>query len=49
LTKYKDEDVLMSISYLIYPVKLDKYYPPAYVVGRMIDEGILDTGAFYDI
>jgi hypothetical protein len=49
LAKIKDEDTLMSLSYLNDCLKLDEKYPPAYVVGRMQDEGILDNGAFYDI
>ena len=47
LTKTKDEDALMSLSYLNDFLKLDENLPPAYVVGRMMNEGILDNGAFY--
>ena len=49
LTKIKDKDAFMSLSYLIDLLKLDENLPPAYVMGRMMDEGILDNGAFYDI
>jgi hypothetical protein len=49
LTKIKDEDTLMSLSYLNDFLKLDENLPPAYVVGRMMNEGILDNGAFYHI
>ncbi|HEU4823072.1 MAG TPA: hypothetical protein VFS97_06570 [Nitrososphaeraceae archaeon] len=48
LTKMKG-DYLMSLSYLNDRLKLDEKYPPAYVVSRMVDEGILDNGAFYYI
>ena len=47
LTKIKDEDTLMSLSYLNDFLKLDENLLPAYVVGRMMNEGILDNGAFY--
>jgi hypothetical protein len=43
----KDEDALMSLSYLNDFLKLDENLPSAYVVGRMMNEGILDNGAFY--
>ena len=49
LTKIKDENTLMSLSYLNDFLKLDENLPPAYVVGRMMIEGILDNGAFYHI
>jgi hypothetical protein len=49
LTKIKDEYTLMSLSYLNDFLKLDENLPPAYVVGRMMNEGILDNGAFYHI
>jgi hypothetical protein len=49
LTKVKDEDALMSLSYLNDFLKLDENLPPAYVVDRMMNEGILDNGAFYSI
>ena len=49
LTKIKDEDVLMSLSYLNDFLKLDENLLPAYVVGRMMNEGILDNGAFYHL
>ena len=49
LTKIKDEDSFMSLSYLNDFLKLDENLPPAYVLGRMIDEGILDSGAFYHL
>ncbi|HZA69239.1 MAG TPA: hypothetical protein VE548_06010 [Nitrososphaeraceae archaeon] len=39
----------MSLSFLDDQLKLDEYHPPAYMVGRMMDEGILDDGAFYHI
>jgi hypothetical protein len=39
----------MSLSYLNDFLKLDENLPPAYVVGRMMNEGILDNGAFYHI
>jgi hypothetical protein len=39
----------MSLSHLNDRLKLDENLPPAYVIGRMMDEGILDNGAFYDI
>ncbi|MGA6923267.1 MAG: hypothetical protein WBY22_10105 [Nitrososphaeraceae archaeon] len=39
----------MSLSYLNYQLKLDENLPPAYVIGRMEDEGILENGAFYDV
>jgi hypothetical protein len=48
LTKIKDEDTLMSLSYFDF-LKLDENLPPAYVVSRMMNEGILDNGAFYHI
>ena len=48
LTKIK-EDYLMSLSYLNDCLKLDAKYPPAYVVGRMENDGILGNGAFYYI
>ena len=47
MTKIKDENALMSLSYLNDFLKLDKNLLPAYVVGRMMNEGILDNGAFY--
>ena len=47
LTKINDEGTLMSLSYLNDFLKLDENLPPAYVVGRMMNEGILDNGAFY--
>ena len=47
MTKIKDEDALMSLSYLNDFLKLDENLLPAYVVGRMMNEGILDNGAFY--
>ncbi len=49
LTKIKDEDTLMSLSYLNDFLELDENLPPAYVVGRMMNEGILDNGVFYYI
>ena len=49
LTKTKDEDTLMSLSYLNDFLNLDEILPRAYVVGRMMNEGILDNGAFYYI
>jgi hypothetical protein len=49
LTKIKDEDVLMSLSYLNDLLKLDENLLPAYVLCRIMDEGILDNGAFYHI
>jgi hypothetical protein len=49
LTKIKDEDTFMNLSYLNDLLKLDENLPPAYVVGRMMNEGILDNGAFYYI
>jgi hypothetical protein len=49
LTKIKDEDAFMSLSYLNDFLNLDENLPPAYVVGRMMNEGILDNGAFYYI
>jgi hypothetical protein len=49
LTKIGDPDAFMSLSNLNDSLKLDENLPPAYVVGRMMDEGILDNGAFYDI
>jgi hypothetical protein len=49
LTKIKDEDAFMSLSYLNDFLNLDEKLPPAYVVGRMMNEGILDNGAFYYI
>ncbi len=39
----------MSLSYLNDFLKLDENLSPAYVVGRMMNEGILDNGAFYYI
>jgi hypothetical protein len=48
LTKKKG-NYLVSLSFLNYHMKLDEKYPPAYVVGRMVDEGILDDGVFYHI
>jgi hypothetical protein len=48
LTKVKEQGVLMSLSYLNYHLKLDEYYPPAYVIGRKEKEGILKMGGFYD-
>ena len=39
----------MSLSYLNHQLKLDENLPPAYVIGRMEDEGILESGAFYDV
>ena len=49
MTKIKDEEALMSLSYLNDFLKLDENLPPAYVVGRMMNEGILDNGAFYHL
>jgi hypothetical protein len=49
LTKIKDEDTLMNLSYLNDFVKLDENLPPANVVGRMMNEGILNNGAFYHV
>ncbi len=43
LTKIKDENVLMSLSYLNDFLKLDENLPPAYVVGRMIMKAFLIT------
>jgi hypothetical protein len=40
-------DYLVSLDFLNYHVKLDEKYPPAYVVRRMVNEGILDDGVFY--
>jgi hypothetical protein len=37
----------MNLSYLNDFLKLDENLLPAYVVGRMMNEGILDNGAFY--
>ena len=49
LTKIKG-DYLISLSYLkLGRLKLDEKYPPAYIVGRMEDEGILDNGASHYI
>jgi hypothetical protein len=48
VTKCKDDGVLMSLSYLNYQLKLDENLPPAYVIGRMEREGILEMGGFYD-
>jgi hypothetical protein len=45
----KGEGALMSLLHLNDRLKLDGNLPPAYVVGRVMDEGILDNGAFYDI
>jgi hypothetical protein len=39
----------MSLSCLNDFLKLDENLPPAYVVGRMMNEGILDNGVFYKI
>jgi hypothetical protein len=47
LTKIKD--VFTSLSYLNDFLRLDESLPAAYVVGRMMNEGILDNGAFYHI
>jgi hypothetical protein len=49
LTKINDEDIFMSLSCLNDFLKLDENLPPAYVVGRMMNEGILDNGVFYKI
>jgi hypothetical protein len=49
LTKITDEEAFMSLSYLNDFLKLDEDLPPAYVVGSMMNEGILDNGAFYYI
>ena len=49
LTEYKEKDVLKGLSYLIKQLKLDENISPAYVVGRMENEGILENGAFYDV
>ncbi|MFZ0742743.1 MAG: hypothetical protein WAM54_14205 [Nitrososphaeraceae archaeon] len=38
---------LLSLDFLNYHLKLDEKYLPAYVVSRMVDEGILDSGGFY--
>jgi hypothetical protein len=43
MTKIKDEDAFMSLSYLNDFLDLDENLPPVYVVGRMMNEGILDT------
>jgi hypothetical protein len=48
LMKIKDQDGLMNLSYLNYQLKLDENLPPAYVIGRMEREGILEMGGFYD-
>lgn len=48
LTKLKG-DYLMSLSCFNDFLKLDEYHPPAYVVGRMMYEGILDDGEIYHI
>jgi hypothetical protein len=48
LTKIKGS-YFVSLSFLDDFLKLDEYHPPAYVVGRMMDEGILDDGAVYQI
>jgi hypothetical protein len=47
LTKIKDENAFMNLSYLNDFLKLDENLPPAYVVGRMMNEDILDNGAYY--
>jgi hypothetical protein len=39
----------MSLDFLNESLKLDEKYPPAYVVRRMMDEGILDDRVFYHI
>jgi hypothetical protein len=49
LTKTKYEDAFMSLSYLNDFLKSDENLPLAYVVGRMMNEGILDNEAFYHI
>jgi hypothetical protein len=49
LTKLKGDYYLMGLSYLVDSLKLDEYHPPAYVVSRMADEGILEHGAIYHI
>ena len=49
LTKIKDEDPFMNLSYLNDFLKLVENLPPACVVGRMMNEGILENGAFYHI
>jgi hypothetical protein len=36
-----------GLSYLNDVLKLDENLPPAYVISRMMNEGILDNGAFY--
>jgi hypothetical protein len=46
LTKIKG-DYLMSLSYLNDRLDLDENYLPAYVVGRMTDEGILERGSIF--
>ncbi|HEU4822260.1 MAG TPA: hypothetical protein VFS97_02435 [Nitrososphaeraceae archaeon] len=43
------QDAFVSLPCLNDSLKLDENLPPAYLVGRMMDEGILDNGAFYDI
>ena len=48
LTKTKG-NYLMSLSYLNDVANLDEIYPPAYVVNRMVGEGILDDGVIYHI
>jgi hypothetical protein len=48
LMKIKDQDGLMNLSYLNYQLKLDENLPPAYVIGRMEREGILEMGGFND-
>jgi hypothetical protein len=37
----------VSLSFLHDYLDLDENLLPAYVVGRMVDEGIVDKGAFY--
>jgi hypothetical protein len=48
LTRIKG-DYLMSLSYLNDRLELDENYLPAYVVGRMANEGVLERGSIFHI
>jgi hypothetical protein len=39
---------LLSLEFLNHHLKLDEKYPPAYVVSRMVNEGILEAAVFYN-
>jgi hypothetical protein len=48
ITRKGNRGDLLSLEFLNFHLKLDDKYPPAYVVSRMVNEGILDAAVFYN-